>query len=376
MPCALRPKPFAPCALPFAFCALHHTLYQVSVMNRIVKAFIITTALCCLSSGCEGKQEHLIQGRTMGTTYHIKIVTDYFQNVSGLKEKIEKRLVDINAAMSTYQKDSEISRFNKFKKSGRKFQISEDFYRVMETAQAIYRLSDGAWDGTVNPLVDLWGFGRGRPINKIPAERDILALLSDIGFNNIIISEPGFLQKKRASVTLDLSSIAKGYGVDQVADTIRNEGFQNYLVEIGGEVFASGTTKDGKFWRIGINRPQTDAAFDDVYKVVNLHNRAFATSGDYRNFFVVDGVRYSHIIDPRTGYPISNGVVSVTIIADTCTFADGLATAIMVMSPGKGLDLINRLDAVEGMIVVERMDGRLDDLYSSGFKVLNSHLVE
>ncbi|MGD8298349.1 MAG: FAD:protein FMN transferase, partial [Desulfobacterales bacterium] len=106
-------------------------------------------------------------------------------------------------------------------------------------------------------------------------------------------------------------------------------------------------------------------------KVVDLHNKAFATSGDYRNFFVVDGVRYSHIIDPRTGYPVTNGVVSVTIIADTCTFADGLATAIMVMSPAEGLNLINRLDSVEGMIVVEREGGRLDDLYSSGFKVLD-----
>ena len=171
-------------------------------------------------------------------------------------------------------------------------------------------------------------------------------------------------------MTLDLSSIAKGYGVDRVADTIQKEGFQNYLVEIGGEVFASGYSKDGMLWRIGINRPQTDASLDEVYKVVDLHNRAFATSGDYRQFFVVDGIRYAHIIDPRTGYPISNGVVSVTIIADTCTFADGLATAIMVMGPEKGLDLINRLDAVEGLIIVEQIDGRLADFYSKGFNVL------
>ena len=345
-------------------------------MTKIYLTIAISIIIFLAYADCGAKREHLIQGRTMGTTYHIKIVTDYFQKVSGLKEKIEKRLVDINTAMSTYQKDSEISRFNEINQAGRKFKISEDFYRVMKTAQAIYRLSDGAWDGTVNPLVDLWGFGREGSKNRIPAKQEILALLSNIGFDNIVIPEAGFLQKKHASVTLDLSSIAKGYGVDQVADTIRKEGFQNYLVEIGGEVFASGTSKNGKFWRIGINRPQTDAAFDDVYKVVDLHNKAFATSGDYRNFFVVDGVRYSHIIDPRTGYPISNGVVSVTIIADTCTFADGLATAIMVMSPGKGLDLINRLDEVEGMIVVEREGGQLDDLYSSGFKVLNSHLVE
>jgi len=339
-------------------------------MNRTAKVFILAAALCFLSSGCEGKREHLIQGRTMGTTYHIKVVTGYLQGISGLKEKIERRLFEINVAMSTYQKDSEISRFNEFNQTGTKFKISEDFYRVLKPAQAIYRLSDGAWDGTVNPLVELWGFGREGPKNKIPLATEISALLSNIGFETIEVLEPGFLLKKRAAVTLDLSSIAKGYGVDRVADTIQKEGFQNYLVEIGGEVFASGYRKDGMLWRIGINRPQTDAAFDEVYKVVNLHNKAFATSGDYRNFFVVDGIRYAHIIDPRTGYPISNGVVSVTIIADTCTFADGLATAIMVMGPEKGLDLINRLDAVEGLIIVEQIDGRLADFYSKGFNVL------
>ena len=339
-------------------------------MTKIYLTIAISISIFIAYTDCEGKREHLIQGRTMGTTYHVKVVTGFFQGVSGLKEKIERRLVEINAAMSTYQKDSEISRFNEFNQTGRKFKISDDFYRVMKTAQAIYRLSDGAWDGTVNPLVDLWGFGRGAAKNKVPLGSKISALLSNIGFENIEVLEPGFLLKKRAAVTLDLSSIAKGYGVDQVAATIRKEGFQHYLVEIGGEVFASGYSKDGKLWRIGINRPQADAAFDEVYKVVTLYNRAFATSGDYRNFFVVDGIRYAHIIDPRTGYPISNGVVSVTIIADTCTFADGLATAIMVMGPEKGLDLINRLDAVEGLIIVEQIDGSLADFFSKGFNAL------
>jgi len=339
-------------------------------MNRTAKAFIIAIVLCSFSSVCEGQREHLIQGRTMGTTYHVKVVTGYFQAISGLKKKIDRRLEEINQSMSTYIEDSEISHFNNFQQVGKRFKISNDFYQVMRTAQRIFELSDGAWDGTVNPLVDLWGFGRAGPKNKVPREYEISALLSDIGFDNIIVLEPGFLLKKRAAVTLDLSSIAKGYGVDQVADTIRKEGFQNYLVEIGGEVFASGYRKDGKLWRIGINRPRTDAAFDEVYKAVNLHNRAFATSGDYRNFFAVNGIRYAHIIDPRTGYPISNGVVSVTVIADTCTFADGLATAIMVMGVEKGLYLINRLDAVEGMIIVEQRNGSLADFYSKGFKVL------
>jgi thiamine biosynthesis lipoprotein len=339
-------------------------------MNRIVKIFIITIAFCLSSSGCDGKKEHLIQGRTMGTTYHIRVVTGFFQGISGLKEKIDKRLVEINTAMSTYQKDSEISRFNELDQTGIKFKISDDFYRVMKTAQAIHRLSDGAWDGTINPLVDLWGFGRAGTKNKTPHDAEITTLLSHVGFENIGVLDDGFLIKKRADVTLDLSSIAKGYGVDQVAVAIQNEGYQNYLVEIGGEVFASGYRKDGGLWRIGINRPQIDAGFDEVYKVVHLHNRAFATSGDYRNFFVVDGIRYAHIIDPRSGYPISNRVVSVTIIADTCTYADGLATAIMVMGARTGIELIDHLDSVEGLIVVEQLDGSLKDHYSKGFDVL------
>lgn len=340
------------------------------MMKKIAGIVIIASVFCLLAAACDGKREHLIQGRTMGTTYHVKIVTGYFQGVSGLKDKIEKRLAEINAALSTYQKDSEISRFNDIKQTDRKFRISDDFYRVMKSAQIIHRLSGGAWDGTVDPLVNLWGFGRKGQKSRVPPGSEISALLPDIGFDNIKVQEPGFLQKKRAAVTLDLSSIAKGYGVDQISDTIHEEGFKNYLVEIGGEVFAAGYRTDGKQWRIGVNRPKTGAAFDDVYQVVKLHNRAFATSGDYRNYFVVDGIRYAHVIDPRTGYPISNRVVSVTVIADTCAFADGLATAIMVLGAEPGLDLINRLDKVEGLIIVEQLDGSLTDFYSKGFEVL------
>jgi thiamine biosynthesis lipoprotein len=319
---------------------------------------------------CHATQEHLIQGNTMGTTYHIKVVTGYFQDLSGLRAKIERRLKEVNLSMSNYLHDSEISRFNDFQQEGKKFKISSDFFEVMKTAQRIFKLSDGAWDATVNPLVDLWGFGRGGRKNKIPAPDQIAALLPQIGFGYLEILESGFLVKKRSSVTLDLSSIAKGFGVDQVAALIRREGIQHYLVEIGGEVFAAGYRKDGGRWRVGINRPQIDASFDDVYKVVNLHNQAFATSGDYRNFFEIGGIRYSHVINPRTGYPVSNGVVSASIIADTCTYADGLATAVMVMGPERGIELIDRLERVEGMIVVERPGGSLRDYYSHGFRTV------
>ncbi|MBT8363399.1 MAG: FAD:protein FMN transferase [Deltaproteobacteria bacterium] len=155
--------------------------------------------------------------------------------------------------------------------------------------------------------------------------------------------------------------------MDQVSELVAAAGYKNYLVEIGGEVYAAGLRPDGQRWRVGINRPQKDAAFNAVYRVVSLFNQAFATSGDYRNFFEINGVRYSHVIDPRSGYPVSNGVVSVSIIADNCTLADGLATAIMVMGAEKGIRLVDRLSNVEAFIVVEASDGSLADFSSQGF---------
>ena len=156
----------------------------------------------------------------------------------------------------------------------------------------------------------------------------------------LMISEKGYLSKRNPHVSLDLGSIAKGYGVDQVAEVIRNNGIKNFLVEIGGEVYASGCKIDGGYWLVGINMPDKDALIGDIYKTVRLKNKALATSGDYRNFFEKKGAFYSHVIDPRTGYPVKNGIVSVSVVADDCTFADGLATAIMVAGHEKGLELV------------------------------------
>jgi thiamine biosynthesis lipoprotein len=340
-------------------------------MKQYHKIIIVFSVLFALTGVCEARQEHLIQGRTMGTTYHIKVISGVSGGVNGLKEKIDARLDAINQVFSTYIKDSEISRFNGLSTAGEKFQVSDDFMQVMRVARKIYRISEGAWDGTVNPLVDLWSFGPTKRVPQMPPASEIQTLLLKIGFDRIQIIDPNFLVKNLAAVTLDLNSIAKGFAVDEVSRLISAAGFENYLVEIGGEVYAAGVRPDGKNWRVGINRPQKDAAFNEVYKAVSIYNQAFATSGDYRNFFEIDGVRYSHVIDPRTGYPVSNGMVSVSIIADNCTLADGLATAIMVMGAEKGIALVNRLENVECFIIVEKSDGRLVDLYSAGFASKN-----
>lgn len=330
---------------------------------------IVCLAVFLIAAGCDLKREHTLSGRTMGTTYSIKVVTGYFGSVSGLQEKIDRRLEQVNHSMSPYLKDSEISRFNRFQEVGVEFPISQDFLCVMQLAAKIHALSEGAWDGTVNPLVDLWGFGRAGRADRRPPPEKIAARLGDIGFQKIEVKDSGALVKRQAAVSLDLSSIAKGYGVDQVAAEVREAGFSDFLVEIGGEVYAAGRRPDGRSWRVGINLPKADARFDAVYKAVSLRDRGFATSGDYRNFFVENGVRYSHIIDPRSGYPVTHGVVSASILADNCTLADGLATAVMVMGAEKGLALIHRLDGVEGLIVSELPDGTLKDHVSKGLRL-------
>jgi thiamine biosynthesis lipoprotein len=333
---------------------------------------IIYTAMSLLLAAallsCDRLREEVVfAGSTMGTTYQVKIVTGYFSGPKGLQQKIDARLEQINQSMSTYRPDSEISRFNKLTTTGEKFAVSGDFLEVMRTARRIFELSGGAWDATIDPLVQLWGFGRSPKTPGIPEKDELQRQRKRVGFDFIRIFEEGALLKTRPDVTLDLGSIAKGFGVDQVAALLLAEGFTDFLVEIGGEVFAAGSRIDGMPWRIGINHPSKDAPVSKIYRVAELSNRALATSGDYRNFVEIDGRLYAHVIDPQTGYPVENGVVSVSVVADSCTLADGLATAVMVMGHEKGLALVQRLQGVECLIVVQASDGTLTDVASRGF---------
>jgi thiamine biosynthesis lipoprotein len=312
------------------------------------------------------QKEVLLSGRTMGTFYHVKVVAGYFEDLSGLQSRIDARLEEINQSMSTYRPDSEISRFNKMSTDA-PLQVSSDFYTVLNAAAKVFELSGGAWDGTLKPLVNLWGFGNARPVQKAPAQQLIAQKLAHTGFSHIQLLASQRVSKRNPRVTLDLASIAKGYGVDAIAALIRKAGYRDFLVEIGGEVVASGLRRDGKPWVVGINRPTPDAVANAVYRAFSLSGGALATSGDYRNFFELDGVRYSHVIDPRTGYPVANQVASVSVVAPNCTLADGLATALMVMGIEDSLALVNRLENVECLIIEYASDGRLRDHASTGF---------
>jgi thiamine biosynthesis lipoprotein len=353
---------------PEAFPAAAPAFFSVRYVLLIARCFVLV-GLLSVWVGCDSKREHTLAGRTMGTTYTVKVVTGYFGSVAGLQEKFDRRLDEINRSISPYLTDSEISRFNRFQRVGEEFPISADFLRVMKTAARLYALSGGAWDGTVGPLVDVWGFGRGGSPGRVPPADTIAALLRDVGFDKIEIRASGALVKRHAAVSLDLSSVGQGYGVDQLVELLRAAGFTDYLVEIGGEIYAAGARPDGRPWRVGISRPAAGARPDDIYKVVSLKDQAFSTSGDYRQLFVQDGIRYSHHIDPATGYPVRNGVVSVSILADNCTFADGLGTAVLVSGVEKGLALIDRLEGVEGLLVVEAADGSLQDYPSKHIRL-------
>jgi thiamine biosynthesis lipoprotein len=320
-----------------------------------------------LLSGC-GQVEHQLNGRTMGTTYMVKVVAPRSAKMEPVQQKVDSMLEAINQSMSTYRKQSEISRFNRLTTTETDFPISAHFLRVMLTAREIYQLTSGAWDGTVHPLVNLWGFGKDGKLEKIPTDDQIEDARKRVGFDRIVVGVNGSLQKETADVSVNLASIAKGYGVDQVALVLRNHGFEHFLVEIGGEVYAAGQRPDGKPWQVGVNRPEAAAATNAIYQAVALENQALATSGDYRIFYEIQGQTYSHIIDPRTGRPVRNGVVSVSVLADNCTLSDGLATALMVMGADDGLALLNRLPGVEGLIVVRHPNGKLEDFPSQNWQ--------
>ena len=333
-------------------------------MNK-AKWILILMGIGLLSVvGCS--REYLMTGETMGTIYHIKVVAGPLKKTARIQEKIDARLEQINQSMSTYRPDSEIRRFNALTDPDQPMAVSDDFQHVITAAREIYRITQGAWDGTVDPLVNLWGFGKDGMPAQVPSDDAIEAARQRVGFDRIDLTGSGQLAKKDGTVSLDLASIAKGYGVDQVSALLFDLGYKDFLVEIGGEVYAAGRRPDGKAWRVGINQPSSQAGVQDVYAVLDLENQAMATSGDYRNFYRSGDRTFSHIIDPRTGRPVSNGVVSASVIADNCTVADGLATALMVMGPERGINLLNQLANVQGVIIVRHPDGSLENFPSDG----------
>jgi len=277
-------------------------------------------------------------GPTMGTTYTVKFyTTSDVKKSSDLKSAVDAALVKVNKLMSTYDPNSELSLFNKLP-SGQFSNISEDMAYVIDKALLISQMSGGEYDVTIGPLVNLWGFGPEKREDKVPSQASIDEAKSRVGYHYLKLD--GRRLTKEKNIYVDLSSIAKGYGVDMVAQVLQNKGVESYLVEVGGEIVSKGAKSDGTPWKVAIESPA--GGHDIVERIISVTDIAIATSGDYRNYFEENGVRYSHTINPKTGRPITHRLVSVTVVDKTTTMADGLATAITVLGPKDGLEFAQK----------------------------------
>ena len=293
----------------------------------------------------------------MGTSYHITVVGDVLSmSEPKLREKIEAELSLVNAAMSTYQEDSELSRFNK-ESSGQWHKVSSAMFTVMTEATAIFQLSSGKFDVTIAPLVNLWGFGPDFQEDRVPERAAIDAARERVGLGHIQLDRQKGIYKSRSDVVIDLSAIAKGYGVDRIAEMLEGLGIGNYMVEIGGDLRTAGNNVKGKTWRIAVERPHIGQRA--VHRILAISNMAVATSGDYRNFFQWQGKRYSHVIDPLTGWPVADELVSVTVLSPDAMRADGLATAFLVMGIDKAYPWAEA-NAIPALFVLRKGDSFVD----------------
>lgn len=285
----------------------------------------------------------------MGTIYNVKYIG---KTKPGLQQSIDQRLVEINKLMSTYDPESELSRFNQWQ-STQPFTLSAETLEVLNEAKRLGYLSHGMLDVTVGPLVNLWGFGPQARPEKIPDANQIAAVRARIGLNKLTLNSQT-AQKAHPELYTDLSTIAKGYGVDEVAKVLENAGITNYLVEIGGEMRVKGKKLNGNNWRIAIEKPLIDKR--SMQRIIVIGDNAVATSGDYRNYYEQDGMRYSHLIDPVTGKPIQHNLVSVTVVHPSSMTADGLATALNVMGKERALALASQENIAALMITKENGD--------------------
>mgnify|MGYP000314732642 CR=1 FL=1 len=339
-------------------------------MNKIKLMLVVllaTSIIACFPSNNSAKKEILLQGHTMGTTYNIKVVATIEQVESlQLQQKIDAVLKQVNQEMSTYISDSEISRFNK-SSSTDPVEISAGFARVLAESIRLGELSSGKLDITVGPLVNLWGFGPEQRPETVPSDEVLAITQSRVGLKNLHL-DVNQLSKDIPNLTIDLSTTAKGYGVDVVAELIEANGISNYLVEIGGEMRLKGFKHTGELWAIAIEKPILDPSGEQraVHQVIIPKDNAVATSGDYRNYFEAEGQRFSHIIDPATGKPINHNLVSVTVITASSMTADGLSTMLMVMGAEQGMEFAIQNDLAA--IFISKSENGFNEQFTVKFK--------
>lgn len=334
-------------------------------------------SLALLFVGCNSRETttlayQTIEGEAQGSYYRITYADSLNRNLTA---DVEQILDAMNLEVSTYLDSSWISRFNRF--SGTDFTIpvsAKYFIDNYMKSREVYRESDGSFDPTVMPLVSYWGFGvKPKQIRGVDSVQ-VDSLRRYVGLTKLMLIPKGqdsvIFRKELPGVQLDFNAIAQGYTVDVVAQMLEGKGIVHYLVDIGGEVRAKGLNTRGKIWTIGINTPSEDGKTDQIFASVPLQDRALATSGNYRKFYEVDGVKFSHTINPKTGFPERNALLSASVFAPDGMTADAYATACMVLGPERGMAMIERLENLEAYFIIGNADGTMGVRYSSGLNDL------
>ncbi|MCG8412331.1 MAG: FAD:protein FMN transferase [Bacteroidales bacterium] len=317
-----------------------------------MRNFIIVLLLGCVLISCNKISSNYVnfRGFVQGTTYNIT-----YSSVDSIvyKDQIEALLAVFDTSLSTYNKQSLITKINNNKSK----KTDEYFNEVFEKSKEVYTKTNGAFDITVAPLVNYWGFGFENK-DEI-ADTSIVSILNYVGLDKVKLSN-SIIEKADPRVTIDANAIAQGYSVDIVAKFLDTKGVSNYLIEIGGELKTKGVNKKGKVWRIGIDRPfdNNNIPGQNLQAIIKLQDKSLATSGNYRKFYERDGIKYSHTINPKTGYPVNHTLLSVTVIADDCMTADAYATAFMVLGLEKSLQLIKKLDNIEAYFIYSDKNGK------------------
>ena len=343
------------------------TILVPDLMKRTIVIVILLLSLGACERQLASVPLHELVGQTMGTSFSIKIATDDELDKSQLEQEVTAVLTGIDSSMSTWQPVSELSRINA-NTSTDWINVSAEFCDVIAAALELSEDTGGAFDITIGPLVNLWGFGpTALETESVPTEESIDSARQRVGYRNLQTDcmTPA-IRKSRPDVYVDLSAYAKGYAVDQLAELLDAMGYGDYLVEIGGELRMRGHNAKKERWAVAIEKPADFSR--TVQSVVYLTDQAMATSGDYRNFFEADGQRYSHTIDSRTGRPVTHDAAAVTIVADSAATADALATALLVLGPEQGFQFAEQENIAAYFLV--RDGANIEEKVSTAFMKL------
>jgi thiamine biosynthesis lipoprotein len=329
------------------------------MLKNCLKVLLISLGFSACSD-TQNSRAYQLSGSTMGTSYNITVVGENRVDPDIITASLEF----LENTLSTYREDSELMQLNKAP-ANTWINISQDLYKVLKISEEVSLLSDGAFDTSIAPLIDLWGFGPDKTnFGSPPDVKDIQTLMGNVGYQYLMLAADESAVLKTRMVKLDLSAVAKGYAVDVIADLLATNNINNYLVEIGGEIYASGHNAQGEAWHIAIESPEYSAERIPV-RIISASDLGIASSGDYRNFYEVDDVHYSHTLDPRKGYPVNHKLASVTVLADSAARADALATAFNVLGTEQAIILADKNNIPAYFL--ENTDDGLTEHYSSAF---------